>query len=217
MVTQLNHQWLDYPRLCLLPLTMDSDDDITSDLEAELEPDVFKQFAIDFHVWQQRLVMLLSIVLTQIINSLTTLFDKPPCIPHHTSILTGKAWIIELMNGHPDRIKINLGVSLDTFSALVQVLEQNGITESQNGVSGMVYQLKSNWEYTSIPAWLVSHLVLLVSDSSGQLIPSQSKCYIVSHLMVFDFLPDTSSIFYTFLRPQNSTTHKCVFQQTGLW
>ena len=29
---------------------MHSDDDITSDLEAELEPDVFKQFAIDFHV-----------------------------------------------------------------------------------------------------------------------------------------------------------------------
>ena len=39
------------------------------------------------------------------------------------------------MNGHPDCIKINLGVSLDTFSALIQVLKQNGITESRNGVS----------------------------------------------------------------------------------
>ena len=67
--------------------------------------------------------------------SSTTLFDKPPRIPHHTFILTGKAWIIELMNGHPDCIKINLGVTLDTYSALVQVLEQNGITESQNGIS----------------------------------------------------------------------------------
>ena len=72
MVTWLNHQWLDYLRLCPLPLTMDLDDDIMSDLEAELEPDVFEQFAIDFHVQRQRLVMLLSIVLTQIIHSLTT-------------------------------------------------------------------------------------------------------------------------------------------------
>ena len=29
----------------------------------------------------------------------------------------------------------NLGVTLDTYSALLQVLEQNGITESQNGIS----------------------------------------------------------------------------------
>ena len=114
---------------------MDSDDNIMSDLEAELEPDVFEQFAIDFHVQRQHLVMLLSIVLTQIINSSTTLFDKPPHIPHHTSILTRKAWTIELMNGHSDCIKINLSVSLDTYSALVQVLKQNGITESWNGVS----------------------------------------------------------------------------------
>ena len=39
------------------------------------------------------------------------------------------------MSGHPDRMKINFGVSIDIFSALVQILEHNGITESQNGVS----------------------------------------------------------------------------------
>ena len=38
------------------------------------------------------------------------------------------------MNGHPDRMKINFGVLLDMFSVLVQVLEHNGIMESQNGV-----------------------------------------------------------------------------------
>ncbi|KAG2342370.1 hypothetical protein BDR05DRAFT_886446 [Suillus weaverae] len=28
----------------------------------------------------------------------------PPKIPYHTSALTGQAWILELMTGHPDRI-----------------------------------------------------------------------------------------------------------------
>ena len=110
------------------------DDDITGDPEAELEPDAFEQLIIDFHVRRQCLVMLLSIVLAQILTCLAALFSKPPRIPHHTSILTGKAWVLELMNSHPDCIKINFGVSLDTFSALVQVLEQNQIKESQNGI-----------------------------------------------------------------------------------
>ena len=63
------------------------------------------------------------------------LFTKQPHIPHHTSILTGKVWVLELMNGHPDRMKINFGVSIGIFSALVQVLEHNGITESWNSIS----------------------------------------------------------------------------------
>ena len=111
------------------------DNDIAGDPEAELEPDTFEQLIIDFHVHHQCLVMLLSIVLAQILTCSAVLFSKLPHIPHHTSILTGKAWVLELMNGHPDRIKINFGVSLDAFSALVQVLERNQIKESWNGIS----------------------------------------------------------------------------------
>ncbi|KAH7903666.1 hypothetical protein BJ138DRAFT_974793, partial [Hygrophoropsis aurantiaca] len=39
-------------------------------------------------------------------------------VPYHTSILTGHAWVLELMNGHPKRIKNNLGVSLHVFEEL---------------------------------------------------------------------------------------------------
>ena len=135
MVTWLNHQWLDHLRLCLVPLPLTMADNIAGDPEAELDPDAFEQFMINFHIHWQHLVMLLSIVLTQILNCLAALFSNPPRIPHHTSVLTGKAWVLELMNSHPDCIKINLGVPLDGFSTLVQVLECNGITESRNGVS----------------------------------------------------------------------------------
>lgn len=31
-------------------------------------------------------------------------------MPYHTSALTGEAWVLELLNGHPDCIQCKLGV-----------------------------------------------------------------------------------------------------------
>ena len=31
-------------------------------------------------------------------------------IPYHTSALSGEAWVLELLNGHPKRIRCELGV-----------------------------------------------------------------------------------------------------------
>ncbi|EGO04264.1 hypothetical protein SERLA73DRAFT_44365 [Serpula lacrymans var. lacrymans S7.3] len=39
-------------------------------------------------------------------------------ILYHTSLLTGDAWVCKLMNGHPDQIRHNLGVSLEVFEVL---------------------------------------------------------------------------------------------------
>ncbi|KAI6126598.1 hypothetical protein F5141DRAFT_981348, partial [Pisolithus sp. B1] len=55
-------------------------------------------------------------------------------IPNHTSVLSGHAWILKLMHRHPDHIKTNLGITLDIFSALVNILIWNSIMQSQNGV-----------------------------------------------------------------------------------
>ncbi|EGN97596.1 hypothetical protein SERLA73DRAFT_17451, partial [Serpula lacrymans var. lacrymans S7.3] len=54
-------------------------------------------------------------------------------IPYHTSLLT-EVWVCELMNGHPDQIRHNLGVSLEVFKLLLTSLRQNGFTISRNGV-----------------------------------------------------------------------------------
>jgi hypothetical protein len=56
-------------------------------------------------------------------------------IPHHTSILTGKAWVLELLNGHEDQIKICLGVKLKVFEALVEILVKQGFKQSRHGIS----------------------------------------------------------------------------------
>lgn len=56
------------------------------------------------------------------------LFDK---IPYHTSILSGEGWVQELINGHPDRIKTELGMRLHVFQRLVATLQACGVYQSR--------------------------------------------------------------------------------------
>jgi len=52
--------------------------------------------------------------------------------PQHTSLLRGRAWINELLSGHPDRMKNNLGISQEGFVYLEQLLiEKGGLKSSR--------------------------------------------------------------------------------------
>jgi len=53
-------------------------------------------------------------------------------IPYHTSALTGADWVRELLNGHPERIRNELGVHKHVFSGLITALEQAGISSSKH-------------------------------------------------------------------------------------
>jgi hypothetical protein len=46
--------------------------------------------------------------------------------PYHTSILSGYAWVQELLHGHPERIRTELGVHKEVFLALIQELQSMG-------------------------------------------------------------------------------------------
>ena len=46
--------------------------------------------------------------------------------PYHTSILTGAGWLVELLLGHPDRIRCELGVRKHVFEELVNELHSMG-------------------------------------------------------------------------------------------
>lgn len=83
----------------------------------------------------QRLALILICVIGQAVTLYNSIFLSPsPRIPYHTSALSGEAWVLELMTGHPERIRHNLGVSLDVFQALLQILSANGHVRSRNGV-----------------------------------------------------------------------------------
>ncbi|KIJ63716.1 hypothetical protein HYDPIDRAFT_52126, partial [Hydnomerulius pinastri MD-312] len=51
---------------------------------------------------------------------------------YHMSILTGAAWVSELLNGHPERICMELGVHGHIFHILVDELQGQGYTHSKH-------------------------------------------------------------------------------------
>lgn len=52
--------------------------------------------------------------------------------PIHTSAPSGLAWVDELIDGHPDRIKTALGVSLPIFKGLLSTLRKLGYKNSKH-------------------------------------------------------------------------------------
>jgi hypothetical protein len=63
-------------------------------------------------------------------NSYThTYYDKQP---YHTSALSGSTWVNELIHGHPERIRCELGVHHHVYLVLLNVLREGGIHDSKN-------------------------------------------------------------------------------------
>lgn len=59
----------------------------------------------------------------------SSFYDKTP---YHTSALTGHSWVQELIHGHPERIKCELGMRLHVFEALVDELRAAGLSDSRH-------------------------------------------------------------------------------------
>src|ERR1700730_17584918 len=72
---------------------------------------------------QQYAVLFLSIIMTATAAVLQSLETREP---YHTSILTGEGWVMELLSGHLDRIRCELGVSHDVFAGLISELRGMG-------------------------------------------------------------------------------------------
>jgi hypothetical protein len=92
--------------------------------------------------------------LFQIINSYyNRYYDKEP---YHTSVLSGRAWVEELLDGHPERIKTELGLSKEAFIALRSELRAHGHTDSRNGVT--LEEQMAIFLYTSVTGLSVRHV-----------------------------------------------------------
>jgi hypothetical protein len=81
-----------------------------------------------------------------------SLYDK---IPYHTSILTGHAWVLELINGHPDRIKCELGMRCHVFLELVTALRAVGLTATK---SMTLEEQLAIFLYTSVTGLSIRHV-----------------------------------------------------------
>ena len=52
--------------------------------------------------------------------------------PYHTSALTGAQWVMELLTGHPRRIRTELGVTHHVFNELLLQMEDMGMGASRH-------------------------------------------------------------------------------------
>lgn len=77
----------------------------------------------------RHIIHLVSLVVTLIIPTILhvvqslRVYEKQP---YHTSILSGEAWVQELLNGHPKRIRCELGVTQQVFQQLIHELHTMG-------------------------------------------------------------------------------------------
>jgi hypothetical protein len=73
---------------------------------------------------RQRQLILAAAYIINVIGIATTLYASPLYWKqeYHTSKLTGAEWVEELIYGHPDRIRMELGMNVHVFLILVEEL-----------------------------------------------------------------------------------------------
>jgi len=63
----------------------------------------------------------------------TILFSRPlPVTQYHISALSGQGWVLELLNGHPEHIPMELGVWVHVFHWMLIALKKAGIGPSKH-------------------------------------------------------------------------------------
>ena len=100
----------------------------------------------------QTIGILLTIIIPKFIQVICSLYIKQP---YHTSILSGKAWVQELLNGHPKCIECELGVTKQVFNQLILELQSTGHTQSR--YVSLEEQL-AIFLYTSVTGLTVRHV-----------------------------------------------------------
>jgi hypothetical protein len=75
--------------------------------------------------------------------------------PYHTSALSGASWVHELLNGHPKRIRNELGVDRGTFIVLIEIMKQTNLQSSRH-VS--VEEQLSIFLYTVVTGMTCTHV-----------------------------------------------------------
>lgn len=83
---------------------------------------------------QRRLTQLATLFMSILLSStaaiLESVYSKVP-EPYHTSVLTGQGWVMELLAGHPERIRCELGMHRHVFVELIDELHKMGYSSSR--------------------------------------------------------------------------------------
>ena len=72
--------------------------------------------------------LILNAAIAAVVLFATHLYDKTP---YHTSALSGATWVVELLQGHPERIRCEFGLHEHVFRFLVSYLQTIGVRHSR--------------------------------------------------------------------------------------
>jgi hypothetical protein len=84
--------------------------------------------------WWQAIWQTICMVVALVISAMITLLEVFVCKepePYHTSTLTGRAWVLELLAGHPDHICCELSMHKYVFYSLITQLWAYDHTDSR--------------------------------------------------------------------------------------
>lgn len=88
-----------------------------------------------YEIHRQLLLEMLKLIQILLLTVIEVTFNTKPArkdpMPHHTSTLSGHQWALELIAGHPDRIRCELGVRKETFLQFLIRLCQAGYRGSK--------------------------------------------------------------------------------------
>ena len=101
----------------------------SDELETEnLADSMFRMMLTQNQQVSQVMMKAFKIMSNAVLSSIT----RADPIPYHMSVLTGQMWVQELLDGHPDRIRNELGVGKHIFALLVDKLASQGFTNSRH-------------------------------------------------------------------------------------
>ena len=101
---------------------------------------------------QHYAAIFVNVIITAVIMFADDLYNRQD---YHTSILSGYGWVLELLSGHPEQIRCELGVHLHVFEALIDELRKMGYTDSRNVT---LEEQLSIFLYASVTGLSVRHL-----------------------------------------------------------
>ena len=102
--------------------------------------------------------MVIIIAMIQIVITSTLLYAGPIYnkTPYHTSALSGVAWVCELLDGHPERIRNELRVHKHVFHQLIEELQKAGYASTRNVTLDEQLAIFLYTSITGLSIWHVS-------------------------------------------------------------
>jgi hypothetical protein len=84
-------------------------------------------------MFQQGIIQIINILVYVVFPTIERIFRTMHRVqqPYHTPILSGGGWVQELLCGHPEHIRTELGVHEFVFRALISTLQKMGHSNSK--------------------------------------------------------------------------------------